>query len=47
MRKGCGQGDRLDGRPRLPMSLSGEVERVEIGVLPNDGKVIEDRRTYR
>jgi phenylacetate-CoA ligase len=27
--------------------LRGEVELVEIGVLPNDGKVIEDRRTYR
>jgi len=27
--------------------LRGEVEVVEIGVLPNDGKVIEDRRTYR
>ena len=27
--------------------LRGEIEWAEMGALPNDGKVIEDRRTYR
>jgi phenylacetate-CoA ligase len=41
-----GLGDALVTTIRDVTKLRGEVELVEPGSLPNDGKVIEDKRKY-
>jgi phenylacetate-CoA ligase len=40
-------GTRIAEALRDVTKLRGEVELVEPGTLPNDGKVIEDARSYR
>jgi phenylacetate-CoA ligase len=42
-----GLADRLQDAIREVTKLRGEVELVAPGTLPNDGKVIEDARSYR
>ena len=43
----AGLATRLVESVRELTSLRGEVELVELGTLPNDGKVIEDARSYQ
>ena len=40
-------GTRIAEALRDVTKLRGDVELVEPGTLPNDGKVIEDARSYR
>jgi len=42
-----GLAERLQDAVRELTKLRGEVELVAPGSLPNDGKVIEDARSYR
>ena len=42
-----GLAERLQDAIREVTKLRGEVELVAPGSLPNDGKVIEDARSYR
>jgi phenylacetate-CoA ligase len=42
-----GLAPRLQDAIREVTKLRGEVELVAPGTLPNDGKVIEDARSYR
>ncbi len=43
----AGLADRLTEAIREVTKLRGQVELVQMGSLPNDGKVIEDARSYR
>jgi phenylacetate-CoA ligase len=42
-----GLGERIEAAVREATKLRGEVQLVPVGSLPNDGKVIEDARSYQ
>jgi phenylacetate-CoA ligase len=44
--KASGLSEAIVATIRDVTKLRGEVELVEAGALPNDGKVIEDKRRY-